>query len=64
MSAHWQWQVVSPRTSHEPQALPHAQPVTAKPAGQVARGPLEDTLLQASSTFFRVSATAGETDRL
>lgn len=32
MSAHWQWHVVSARTSHEPQAEPHVQPVTAKPA--------------------------------
>lgn len=32
MPAHWQWHVVSARTSHEPQAEPHVQPVTAKPA--------------------------------
>lgn len=32
MPAHWQWQVLSARTSHEPQAEPHVQPVTTKPA--------------------------------
>lgn len=32
MPAHWQWHVVSARTSHEPQAEPHVQLVTAKPA--------------------------------
>lgn len=37
MSAHWQWHVVSARTSHEPQAEPHVQPVTAKPAGGARR---------------------------
>lgn len=34
MPAHWQWQVVSARTSHEPQAEPQVQAVTAKPAGE------------------------------
>ena len=37
MSAHWQWHVASARTSHEPQAEPHVQPVTAKPAGGARR---------------------------